>query len=464
MLGGTFIEQFRRCCYLAGVEWELKSSWDSADKKKVMSFAEDYKKFLGKCKTERETVSWAVRQAKKKGFTEYDGKPSPGKKYYFTAGEKAAAFIVIGRRKELRIAAAHADSPRIDLKPRPVVEDSDLALLKGHYYGGIKKYQWVNHPLAMHGVVFKQDGKRVDIIIGEKQGDPVFVIPDLLPHLAAKQMKKTAEEVIEGEALAVLAGNTPSRRKNGSKKRFKLGLLEILNKKYGITEEDLTSAELELVPAGPPADLGLDNSMVLGYGQDDRSSCYAVLRALFDYKTVPQNTLAVFLLDREEIGSVGKGGASTSFLENVFAKVCGLENAKRLLEDSKMISADVGAALNPLYKDAYDPSNATYLGRGVGVFKYTGRKGKYDSSEATAEYFAWIRNVLNKAGIPWQTGELGKVDLGGGGTVAAFLAKHGGDVIDMGVCLLSMHSPAEVSSKIDLYNMYRAITSFFKEK
>ncbi len=444
------------------LSWKTESSWKSADNKKVFAFAEAYKKFLSECKTEREVVAWTVTAAKKKGFKRYDNAPKPGKRYYFTSGEKAVALVIIGRRKkELRISAAHADSPRIDLKPRPVTEDSDLALFKGHYYGGIKKYQWVNHPLALHGVIFKEDGSRVDVKMGEKEGEPVFVVPDLLPHLAKKQMEKKAAEVIEGEALAVIAGGTPADSKED---KFKNTVLDVLHKKYGVKEEDLASAELELVPASKPADVGIDKSMIMAYGQDDRSSCYTSIQALFQAPKIPENTLAVFLFDREEIGSVGLGGASTNFLENVFMKIYGLETARSLLENSRILSADVTAGVNPLYKEAYDMSNATYLGRGVAVAKYTGSGGKSGSSEAPAEYMAWVRKILNKNKVPWQTGELGKVDLGGGGTVALFLAKQGASVVDIGVCLLSMHSPAEVSSKVDIYNMYRAVSAFFKEK
>jgi aspartyl aminopeptidase len=386
---------------------------------------------------------------------------------------KSIAVAVLGKRPiedGLNIIASHIDVPRLDLKQNPLYEDDDtkLALFKTHYYGGIKKYQWVNIPLALHGKVVKGDGSEVDINIGESPDDPVFTITDLLPHLARKkQAKRALAEGIKGEELNILVGSRPVSDKH-AKKKVKLWILDYLNKNYGMVEEDFVSAELEIVPAGRARDIGFDRSLVGAYGHDDRICAYTSLRALTDIKT-PSRTGLALMFDKEEIGSEGSTGVKSRFLVNTIGDLIGLRNPgypesmlRKALENSRALSSDVNAGINPNYKGVHETRNAARLGHGVVITKFTGSGGKYASNDASAEFMGAIRRLLNENKIIWQTAELGKVDEGGGGTVARFLAEHNMDVIDCGPPILSMHSPFEISSKIDIYSTYEAYRAFFE--
>ncbi len=433
---------------------------------KAMDFAEGYKDFITAAKTERETVDWTVTAAQAAGFVEYDPekKYSAGDKVYYNNRGKAMCLAVIGEKgasKGVRIAAAHIDSPRIDLKPIPLYESSELALLKTHYYGGIKKYQWTAIPLSMHGKVVRKDGSEVVINVGEKEGDPQFCITDILPHLGKDQMGKKLGEAFTGEDLNVLVGSLPISAEG--EQLYKLNIMKILNDQYGIVESDLISAELEFVPAFPAADIGFDRSMVGAYGHDDRVCAYPALEALFDCG-VPERTAITVLADKEEIGSVGNTGLASEYM-NYFvsdmARAEGLE-PQHVWSMSSCLSADVTAAMDPTYASAYEAGNSTYFNRGVGIAKYTGSRGKGGSNDASAEFLGWVRKLLNDAGVLWQIGELGKVDQGGGGTVAYDVARLNADVIDIGVPVLSMHSPFEVISKIDLFSAYQAFKAYFE--
>ena len=444
------------------IKYKRPDAWSMLDHKKVFVFADMYKDFISKVKTEREAVDEIIVLAKESGFKEY---PKSKDKFYVSFKNKAIALVVKGKKKPedgFFMLAAHLDSPRIDLKMVPLYDDPDshLALLDTNYYGGIKKYQWVNHPLAIHGVIAKEDGKVVNVEIGESDGDPALVIPDLLPHLAAKQMKKPAREVIEGENLDVVIGHLSKKyKKEESIKKY---ILELLNKKYGIIEEDFISADLEIVPAGPARDVGIDRSLIGAYGHDDRSSVFTELMAVLNMKKKPERTVIAFFFDREEIGSEGNTSAQSHFLRYVAGLVA--KDPDMALLNTVAISADVDAGYHPLYKEVNDKKNCGVLGRGVIMTKYTGHGGKYMASEASAEFVAKLRNVFNKAKVPWQPGLLGKVDEGGGGTVAAYLARYGMDVIDMGVPVLSMHSPFEIVSKADIYSGYLAYKAFIESK
>ncbi len=433
---------------------------------KAMDFAEGYKDFITAAKTERETVDWTVTAAQAAGFVEFDPekKYSAGDKVYYNNRGKAMCLAVIGEKgasKGVRIAAAHIDSPRIDLKPIPLYESSELALLKTHYYGGIKKYQWTAIPLSMHGKVVRKDGSEVVINVGEKEGDPQFCITDILPHLGKDQMGKKLGEAFTGEDLNVLVGSLPISAEG--EQLYKLNIMKILNDQYGIVESDLISAELEFVPAFPAADIGFDRSMVGAYGHDDRVCAYPALEALFDCG-VPERTAITVLADKEEIGSVGNTGLASEYM-NYFvsdmARAEGLE-PQHVWSMSSCLSADVTAAMDPTYASAYEAGNSTYFNRGVGIAKYTGSRGKGGSNDASAEFLGWVRKLLNDAGVLWQIGELGKVDQGGGGTVAYDVARLNADVIDIGVPVLSMHSPFEVISKIDLFSAYQAFKAYFE--
>lgn len=430
-------------------------------------FAESYKSFLNSAKTEREAVKSAIAIAQKNGYTEY----VPGKKY--TAGQryfvnnrgKTLALVNVGElpaNAGLRVTAAHVDSPRLDLKPNPLYEELELALLKTHYYGGIRKYQWPTVPLSLHGVIAKADGSTVTVNIGEDDADPKFIVNDLLPHLAVEQAKRTLADGIRGEELNVLIGSHPFKSDSGSE-LVKLNILKILNEKYGIVESDFVSAELECVPALKACDIGLDRSMVGGYGQDDRVCAYPALMAAVNTKN-PQHTLVTILTDKEEIGSEGNTGLNSTFVKYIVRDICNMQNADYTvaLRNSKCLSADVNAGTDPTFQDVMESRNAPYLNYGVCITKYTGARGKYDTNDASAEYFGFIRNMLNNAGVVWQTGELGKVDNGGGGTVAKYLAMLGMDVIDLGVPVLSMHSPFETTAKFDIYMAYLAMFEFAK--
>lgn len=440
---------------------------DAAEREAVLAYAERYKSFLTLAKTEREAVAEIEARAKAAGFVDLR-RNEPGDRGFYNYKGKVIALVVQGRRPltdGLRIVAAHIDSPRLDLKQYPLYEDTDLVFLKTHYYGGIKKYQWLARPLALHGVVLKADGSRVELRVGEDPGDPVFTVLDLLPHLARKtQMEKKVSEAFEGEKLNVLVGSLPLGEKE-TKERFKLSLLKFLEDTYGIREEDLVSAELEVVPAGPARDVGWDRSLVAGYGQDDRSCAYPALEAILAVND-PEHTCMALFYDKEEVGSDGNTSAKSCVLEEIVELL--LERAgesplarRRVLMASRAISADVNGALDPDYPEVHEKRNAAKLGYGVCLTKYTGHGGKYMANDAHAEYLAWLRRIFNEAGVIWQAAHLGKVDEGGGGTIAKYLAVHGIEIIDSGPPVLSMHSPFEVASKADLYMTFKAFRTFF---
>ncbi len=436
---------------------------------KADKFCEEYKGFLDKGKTEREAVSETVRLAEKSGFSEYDSKKdyTPGDRFYYVNRKKSVILTVVGTEpieKGIRIAAAHIDSPRIDLKQNPVYEDCELGLFKTHYYGGIKKYQWTAIPLSLHGVIIKKDGKSVEVCIGEDSDDPVFCVTDLLPHLATEQMKRTLSDGIKGEELNLLIGSRPFRDDDVSEK-VKLNLLNILFEKYGVIEDDFLSAELEAVPAFKAQDVGFDRSMVGGYGQDDRVCAYTALKAILKCKN-PDYTSMTVLADKEEVGSDGNTGLRSSFMEYFIADIAEKlgSNARTVLSHSECLSADVNAAFDPTFPDVLEKRNAARINYGVSVMKYSGARGKAGTSDASAEFVSRVRQMFDKRSIVWQTGELGKVDQGGGGTVAAYIANLNVDVIDVGVPVLSMHAPFEVTSKIDVYMAYKAFSAFFTDK
>ena len=429
-------------------------------------FCEEYKHFLTTSKTERKCVEYFKARAEKCGYVPFDSekKYSVGDKIYLDNRGKSIIFAIIGKKPlkaGTRIAAAHIDSPRLDLKPNPLYEADELALFKTHYYGGIKKYQWTAIPLSLHGRVVKRDGTYVDVSIGENDGEPRFCVTDLLPHLAANQMKRTLSEGVKGEELNILIGSRPFGRDEGSE-LVKLNIMKIMNEKYGIVESDFLSAELEAVPAFPACDIGFDRSMIGSYGHDDRVCAYTAASAIFDTAT-PEYTSVVILADKEETGSDGNTGMQSAcfryFIDDL-AKTEGTEG-HTVLSNSKCLSADVNAAFDPTFADVIEKNNASYLNKGVVITKYTGARGKGDTSDASAEFMGWVRKLLNDAGVQWQTGELGKVDLGGGGTVAKYIANLNVDVIDVGVPVLSMHSPYEIVAKLDVYSAYRAFTEFF---
>jgi len=447
------------------------------EEKAAFDFGEEYKKFLDAGKTEREAASYMVSLAESQGFQPLNklissGRPLvPGTKVYSLNRNKSLIMAVMGQKpleEGLNIIGAHLDAPRLDLKPNPLYEAEGMALLKTHYYGGIKKYQWVTIPLALHGVVIRGDGSKVQVTIGENEQDPVLVISDLLPHLAQEQMEKKMTEAIPGEGLNLLVGSIPLREEE-LKEKVKLAILEKLNKDYGIVEEDFISAELEAVPAGKARDVGFDRGIVGAYGQDDRVCSYAALRAIFDTR-VPQDTALALFIDKEETGSAGNTGMQSAFLENFIAEVTALTSGnyselscRRALAKARALSADVNAAVDPNYEGVMEKMNAARLGGGVVLTKYTGARGKSATSDANAEFVAEIRQLFNKKGITWQTGELGAVDKGGGGTIAMFMANLGMDVLDCGVALLSMHAPMELASKGDIYMLYKAYVAFFQD-
>ncbi len=435
--------------------------------KEAFMFCEDYKKFLDNAKTEREAVVEAIKIAEKNGFTEYEKgkKYVKGDRYYINNRKKSAVFVVVGEESVengVKIGAAHIDSPRLDLKPNPLYEEIDLALFKTHYYGGVRKYQWATIPLALHGVFVKKNGETINVKIGEDPTDPVFVINDLLPHLASEQNKRTLNEGIKGEELNVLVGSYPFKSDEGSE-LVKLNILNILYEKYGVTENDFLSAELEIVPAFKAQDVGFDRALIGSYGHDDRVCAYPSLMALMDIK-VPKKTALCVLADKEEIGSVGNTGLNSHFLLHVISDIARMQNVEPqdALRQSKCLSADVNAAVDPTFQDVFERNNASFVNNGVVLTKYTGARGKSGSNDASAEYVAEIRNMLDSANIVWQTGELGKVDIGGGGTVAQYVASLDIDTVDLGVPVLSMHAPYETVSKLDVYMTYLAMHEFFK--
>ncbi|HEY8348305.1 MAG TPA: aminopeptidase [Clostridiales bacterium] len=459
------------------LSYKRRNAWEKVDEeyiKKAFDFCEKYKDFLNASKTEREFAANTEKLAVAAGFKKLDDliasnkRLKPGDKVYHINRKKSAVLAVIGKKplsEGVNILGAHIDSPRLDLKQNPLYEDTEMAFFKTHYYGGIKKYQWLTIPLAIHGVVVKGDGTSVEIVIGEDDDDPVFSITDLLPHLAREQMQKKMGEAVSGEGLNVLLGSMPFNDEK-VKEKVKLNILDILNKRYGIVEEDFQSAELELVPAQKFRDVGFDKSLVGGYGQDDRVCAYPALKAILDIDT-PERTAVCLLTDKEEIGSMGNTGAQSNLLQDFLANIIALADdaysdlkLRACLSKSKMLSADVNAAVDPNYESVYEKRNATYLGHGIVLQKYTGARGKYDSSDASAEFVGEVRKLFNDNGIFWQTGELGKVDEGGGGTIAQYAANLGIDVLDCGLSVLSMHSPFEITSKIDIYITYNAYKVF----
>lgn len=453
---------------------EKKCGWDliSEEKKQdITKFCDEYMHFLNRSKTEREAVEFTREILEKNGFMNIKEKVVllPGDKVYYVNRDKAIYIAVIGEKPleaGLNICGAHIDSPRLDLKPNPLYEDNGFAYFKTHYYGGIKKYQWTTIPLSIHGVIVKTTGEKVRVNIGEEDSDPTFVITDLLPHLAQDQMEKKLKEGIGGEDLNLLIGSVPLGDEKTSE-RVKFNILKLLNEKYGIVEKDLISAELELVPAFKAKSLGLDRSMVAAYGQDDKVCAYTTLRGILDVQR-PSKTAVCIMSDKEEIGSMGNTGMESHVFDTFISELLNKTNQNKpnLLDkvfcNSRMLSADVDAGYDPIYASVSEKNNASFLGYGVGMNKYTGARGKSGASDANAEYVAEVRNLFESKGISYQVAELGKVDVGGGGTIAYILANKGVDVIDCGVPVLSMHSPYEVTSKFDIYEAYRAYKAFME--
>lgn len=462
---------------------ERETAWDhysAEDKKDVYAFAENYKRFISENKTERECVCFFEEKAKKAGYVnlqEIIAKKQAlkaGDKVYAVNHGKSMAMFILGSRKieeGMNILGAHIDSPRMDLKQNPMYEDTGLAMLDTHYYGGVKKYQWVTLPLALHGVIVKKDGTSVTVNIGDKPKDPVFGISDLLIHLAGEQMDKKASKVIEGENLDLLIGSIPvksDKEKESVKDRVKENVLAILREEYQIEEEDFMSAEIEVVPAGDARDYGFDRSMIMGYGHDDRVCAYPSFEAMLAMDK-PEYTSVCLLVDKEEIGSVGATGMHSKFFENMAAEVMNAAGQyselalRRALQNSKVLSSDVSAAFDPNYPSVMDKKNAAYFGKGMVFNKYTGSRGKSGSNDADAEYVGHLRSIMDSSHVFYQTAELGKVDQGGGGTIAYILANYGMQVIDSGVAVLNMHAPWEIISKADLYEAYKGYAAFLKE-
>ncbi len=455
---------------MADIEYKNENAWLKLNKREVMDFSESYKQFVSACKTERETVSFIWDELVKMGYSrlfkpEYEGGN-------FFAVNDLKSILIFREGKEsiengINIVVAHIDSPRIDIKQNPLYEKFDVAMFKTHYYGGIKKYQWATLPLALHGVIILKNGDKLEISIGEESDEPVLVISDLLPHLGRKQMEKPAREVIEGEALDPIVGSIPVKDEK-DKTSVKKAILSLLNEKYGIVEEDFISSELTLVPAGVARDVGFDKGAIASYGHDDRICAYTAFRALIDSQSVEKPAL-VMLMDKEEIGSEGVSGSQSDFLEyalEAYIKKNGIEgvSVREVLHKSFALSADVNAAMDPLYPEVFEEQNAAKFGHGIVVTKFTGSGGKYSASDASAELVFAIRDLFNKQNVPWQIGELGKVDVGGGGTIAKFMARRGIETIDAGPALLSMHAPHEIASKADLYSSYLAYKAFLSKK
>ena len=450
-----------------------KCAWDkyqNVDIEKLMSFCEGYKKFISECKTERECVKYAEKLAKAKGYKNLDDfkKLKEGDKVYAINKGKNIVTFIIGKEdieNGINILGAHIDSPRIDLKQNSLYEQDGFALADSHYYGGIKKYQWVARPLAIHGVVCKKDGAIINVVIGEDDNDPIIYITDLLIHLAQDQLTKSGSKVIEGEDLDVTMASIPS--KDAEKDKVKAALLDILKEKYNIEEEDFVSSEFEIVPAGNARDLGLDKSMIMGYGHDDRVCAYTSLMAILDTESVNRTSCAI-LVDKEEIGSVGATGAHSKWFENVIAEVINKMTdyndlkLRHTITNSYMLSSDVSAGFDPLYSSAFERKNAAFLGKGITFNKYTGSRGKSGCNDAMTEYIAKIRKIMDDNNVNYQTAELGRVDLGGGGTIAYILGNYNMNVIDAGIPVLSMHAPCEVVSKADVYEAYLGYIAFIK--
>ncbi len=428
-------------------------------------FCEGYKEYLNNAKTEREAVCETVKMADARGFKPFVAgtKYFAGDRVYYNNRGKELMLAVIGSEpveKGIKIMAAHIDSPRVDLKPRPLFEDDELAFFKTHYYGGIKKYQWTAIPLSLHGVIFRKDGSSVTVRLGDEEGDPQFVITDLLPHLAKDQMTKPAKEAVSGEALNILVGSRPFD-KSDEAQSVKLAVAKLLFEKYGIVERDFLSAELCLVPAYKPRDIGFDRSMIGAYGHDDKVCAYPAVMAELELET-PEKTTVVILADKEEVGSDGSTGMQSRSFEWFVSELALMQgtNSGRVLAASECLSADVNAAFDPQYPEVMEKRNCCFLNYGVAIMKYSGSGGKYDTNDASAEFMSRVRRIMDDAGVVWQIGELGKVDAGGGGTVAKYIANLNADVVDVGVPVLSMHSPFEVVSKLDVYMTYRAFAAF----
>lgn len=461
---------------------EKKNAWlkypEGEARDKVMKFAEDYRKFISECKTERECTEFVYRDALKNGFVDLD--EAIANKTVLKAGDKVVAnnmgkglaMFVIGKKNleaGMNILGAHIDSPRMDLKQVPLYEDTEMALLDTHYYGGIKKYQWVTLPLALHGVIAKKDGTVVKVNLGDKPNDPVVGVTDLLIHLSADQLAKKGSVVIEGESLDLLVASIPMEETEEEKKELvKANVLNILKKEYDVEEEDFLSAEIEVVPAGEARDYGLDRSMIMGYGHDDRVCAYPSYRALLEVLN-PEVTSVCLLVDKEEIGSVGASGMQSRFFENCVAEVMNLMGdyselaVRRAMKNSKVLSSDVSAAFDPNFPSVMEKKNSAYFGKGLVFNKYTGSRGKSGSNDANAEYVAKVRAIMDRNNVSFQTAELGKVDQGGGGTIAYILANYDMNVIDSGVAVLNMHAPWEIISKVDLYEALLGYVAFIKE-
>ena len=443
------------------------------DKQREEMFAlcDEYRSFLDAGKTERECVSEAVKMAEKNGFVPIESKDSlkAGDKVYVLNRNKNILLAVIGSgdiSEGINIVGAHIDSPRLDLKQNPLYESTGMALLKTHYYGGIKKYQWTTIPLAIHGVIFTKDGERVTLNIGENENDPVFCVTDLLPHLAKEQMSKKMTEGIEGENLNILIGGMPVKSDDVGEK-VKFSVLKLLNERYGVRERDFLSAEIEIVPAFKARNVGLDESFIGAYGQDDRVCAFTTLKAVFDIEN-PKKTAVALLVDKEEIGSMGNTGMLSAFMEMTIAEIiekikgsCGVTDYNKVIRNSACMSSDVGAAVDPNYESVSEKKNSAFAGCGMILMKYTGARGKSDSSDACAEFLYNIEKIMDDSGVIWQTGELGKVDQGGGGTIAQYVANLNMDVIDCGVPVLSMHAPFEITAKSDIYMAYKSYTAFY---
>ena len=463
---------------------ERKNAWEKYPKKEdrepIFSFAEGYRTFLSRCKTERACVTELYQVAAEKGFRDLDElvaeekQLKPGDKVIANNMGKGIAMFVVGKKdleEGMRILGAHIDSPRMDLKQVPLYEDTQMAMLDTHYYGGVKKYQWVTLPLALHGVICRKDGSTVCVNIGDKPGDPVLGISDLLIHLAGEQLEKKAAKVVEGESLDLLIGSIPAIPEDGDddnkKDLVKANILDILSKEYGVEEEDFLSAEIEVVPAGEARDYGLDRSMIMGYGHDDRVCAYPSFYAMLEVD-VPEYTSVCLLVDKEEIGSVGASGMQSRFFENCVAELVNLMGdyselkVRRALKNSMALSSDVSAAYDPNFPSVMEKKNSAYFGKGLVFNKYTGARGKSGSNDASAEYMAKVRAIMDDSKVSFQTAELGKVDQGGGGTIAYILGNYGMQVIDSGVAVLNMHAPWEIISKVDLYEAYRGYVAFLK--
>ncbi|MFH0955343.1 MAG: aminopeptidase [Candidatus Micrarchaeota archaeon] len=452
-----------------------ESAWEKLEKgehDRVFEFAGEYKEFLSNYKTEREIVEFGKRQAEKKGFIGMEqSNLKAGSNFWVQNKGKNIGFIVLGKHaleNGMRLVISHVDACHLDLKINPLYENSGLVMLNTHYYGGIKKYHWVNEPLALHGVVFLKNGKKLEINLGEKSGEPVFCIPDLLPHVGYKVFaEKKIADAVTGEQLDAVAASIPFAEKDATEK-IKLNLLKLLNEKYGMIEEDFFSAELQLVPSVKARDVGFDEGLIGAYGHDDRAGSFAALSAILDVKGIPEHTIMVLWMDKEEVGSTGATGSESFFLERVIEELakktkCS-KSAMDVLAESYAISADVDASIDPKYLEFFDIQNSNVTGFGVSVSKSTGVGGKYDGSDANAEFMAFIRKLFNDNNVVWQTGELGKVDEGGGGTVAKYFAKYGCEIVDIGPPVLAMHSPFELVSKVDLYQAKKAYKVFLESK